>query len=72
MTLRVVTPADGSGAVTIDWDHSRIAVPAGTVVDVDPGSALETAYGVTNLEDLSGAALADAQSGSGGTGTGNG
>jgi hypothetical protein len=72
MTLRVVTPADGSGAVTISWDHSRIAVPAATVVDVDPGSSLETAYGTTNLADLSGAALASAQDGGGGTGTGNG
>ena len=65
MILRVVTPADGSGSVTVAWDHSRITVPAGTVVDIAPGSALESAYGAGNLADLSGTALANAQDGTG-------
>ena len=40
MTVRIVT-AD----TFITLDNSSIRVPAGTLVDVEPGSALETAYG---------------------------
>lgn len=61
--MRVVTPADGSGSVTIQWDNSTLSVPAGTVLDVPPGSALESAYGTSNLVSLSGTAQADAQQG---------
>lgn len=49
MTLRTVSPADGSGAVSISWDYAQITVPAGSVVDIEPGSALEAAYGLANL-----------------------
>ena len=30
---------------TITWDNSQITVPAGTILDVQPGSAMETALG---------------------------
>ena len=40
MTVRIVT-AD----TVITLGNSVIRVPAGTLVDVEPGSALETAYG---------------------------
>jgi hypothetical protein len=48
-----VAPADQSGSVTIAWDNSSIVVPAGTVLDIPPGSALEAAYGLANLTPLS-------------------
>jgi hypothetical protein len=70
MTMRQVTPADGSGSVTIAWDNSSITVPAGTVLDIAPGSALEAAYGTQNLTPLSGTALADDQQGDNGTDNG--
>ena len=39
----------------VTWDGGTFNVPAGTVVDSPPGSALETAYGgMGNLTDLSG------------------
>jgi hypothetical protein len=40
MTVRIVT-AD----TVITLGNTAIRVPAGTLVDVQPGSALETAYG---------------------------
>lgn len=36
------------------WDQATFLVPAGTIVDILPGSALETAYGgAGNLTSLS-------------------
>lgn len=58
MTLRMV-PED----TDVAWDGGLAHVAAGTLVDIPPGSALETAYGgPANLEDLSdpGAAAAAA------------
>jgi hypothetical protein len=48
----------GRATVTtnLSWDGGLVHVPAGTLVDVPPGSALETAYGPANLEDLDAAA----------------
>ena len=51
MSIRQVTTA-----TAIAWDSSTITVPAGTVLDVAPGSALESAFG-GNLATLSGTAL---------------
>jgi hypothetical protein len=37
----------------VAWDGGLVHVPAGTIVDIPPGSVLETAYGGTgNLADL--------------------
>ena len=44
MTVRQVTPAGEATSVTIAWDNSSITVRAGTILDVPPGSALESAY----------------------------
>jgi hypothetical protein len=55
MTMRLVT-AD----IDVSWDGVLQHVPAGTLVDVPPGSALEAAYGPGNLEDLDADAAASA------------
>jgi hypothetical protein len=66
MSLRQVTPADGSQGVTIGWDLGQQFLQAGTVLDVPPGSALESAIGTGNLTPLSGPELDDlTQSGGG-------
>ena len=46
--------------VDIAWDGGISHVPAGTLVDVPPGSALESAYGMDNLMDLDAGAAAAA------------
>jgi hypothetical protein len=46
--------------VDVAWDGGMQHVPAGTLVDIPPASALEAAYGSANLEDLGGAAEAAA------------
>ena len=39
---------------TVTWDSGTVRVPAGTIVDIPAGSALETAYGgAGNLTTLS-------------------
>jgi hypothetical protein len=38
--------------ITVTWDGGVFPVTAGTIVDVPAGSALETAYGSTNLVSL--------------------
>lgn len=55
MSIRMVT----QGTI-IAWDGVNQDVPAGTLVDVPPGSALEAAYGLENLEDLDADVDADA------------
>jgi hypothetical protein len=47
MSLRQLT-----SDVDIAWDGVIQHIPAGTIVDVPPGSALEAAYGPGNLADL--------------------
>lgn len=71
MTLRTVTPANGAVQITIPWDGGGTVLPAGSVLDVQPGSALETAIGTANLTALSGTALANVQGGSDPVGTDN-
>jgi hypothetical protein len=63
MTLRQVTPANGAAQLTIDWDGGGMIVTSGQLLDVPPGSALESAIGLANLTSLTGEALADDQQG---------
>jgi hypothetical protein len=66
MSVRVVSPADGSGSVAVTWDGEPQALQAGQLVDVPPGSVLEQAIGLANLTDLSGPELDSCQAGSAG------
>jgi hypothetical protein len=66
MTVRQITPADGSTGVSIGWDLGTVFLQSGTVLDVPPGSALETAIGLANLSPLSGPELDSCQAGSAG------
>ena len=45
MTIRTVTPASGALYLAFPWDGGTASLTAGTVLDVPPGSALETAIG---------------------------
>jgi hypothetical protein len=45
---------------------TQVTIPAGTVMDVEPGGPRESAIGLGNLTDLSGGALTSAQTGSAG------
>lgn len=46
MSLQQVTPAGGAASVAVTWDNSSITVPTGVILDIPPGSALESAYGL--------------------------
>lgn len=50
--------------ITVAWDGATFPVSAGTIVDIPAGSALESAYGLSNLASMTGAqASGDAQGG---------
>ena len=66
MSVRMITPADGSAGVTIAWDLGQVFLQEGTVLDVPPGSALEATIGLANLAPLSGPVLDSAQQGTAG------
>jgi hypothetical protein len=66
MSVRQVSPADGSTGVTFGWDLSQMFLQSGTMLDVPPGSALEAAIGLANLTPLSGPELDSCQQGSAG------
>jgi hypothetical protein len=66
MSIRVVAPADGSQGVTVSWDWASQVLPARQMLDVPPGSALETAIGGTNLASATAQQLASAANGTGG------
>jgi hypothetical protein len=53
---------------TYNWGEAGCTyfLPAGTLIDVTPGSALETAIGTGNLGSLSIQALSDAANGGAG------
>jgi hypothetical protein len=68
MTIRMITPADGSGSVILSWDYGGQVLQARQLIDVPPGSQLETAIGLANLADATALQLASAQNGGGGTG----
>jgi hypothetical protein len=55
---RVVT-----AMVTYTWDGGTWTLPAGTIIDCAPGSALETAIGAGNLGTMSSQVLQDAAAG---------
>ncbi len=77
MTLRVVTPSGGQAQVSVSYAVGGFDGPqvdlltAGQVVDIIPGSPLESAIGLGNLTALTGTLLNNAQTGSDGTATGN-
>lgn len=54
--------------VTYNWGESgcNYSLPAGTLIDCAPGSALETAIGASHLGSLSSQALQDAANGGSG------
>lgn len=66
MTARMVIPADSTASVTFTWDGGAVTLARRTVLDVPPGSALETAIGAGNLTPLNGAQIADAANGGSG------
>jgi hypothetical protein len=66
MTVRQVSPADGSAGVTIGWDPGQVFLQSGTLLDVPPGSDLEAAIGLANLSPLSGPDRDNCQAGGGG------
>ena len=66
MTARMVIPADSSASVSFTWDGGAMTLARRQVLDVPPGSALETAIGSANLVPLSGQALVSDQQGGGG------
>ena len=66
MSVRMITPADDSTGVTIGWDLGQAVLQSGTVLDVPPGSVLESTIGLANLTPLSGPELDSCQQGSAG------
>jgi hypothetical protein len=71
VSIRIVTPASGSAGVQFAWDCGQVWQPAGALLDVPPGGALEAAISLSNLTTLSAAQLAAAVSGSDPTATSN-
>ncbi len=77
MTFRMVTPSGGARQLKISYNLGGFDGPqvdmltAGQVLDVIPGSALESAVGLSNLTSLTGPLLINAQTGSDGTATTN-
>ena len=66
MTVRIVTPASGANYLQFSYGDGVENLTAGQLIDVDPGSALETAIGVANLTLASGPVLATAANGGSG------
>ena len=57
---------------SVNWDGGTSLVPAGTIVDIPPGSALETAYGgASNLTSLSAQQVLAVADGAGFSGVGS-
>lgn len=75
MSMRIVTPAGAAASVTVpapgDPYSTPTTLPAGTVLDVVPSGAPESAIGLSNLTALTGAALATELDGSDGPATSN-
>ena len=57
MSLRQLTTG-----TDVSWDGGLVHIPAGTIIDCPPGSAMEAAYGPGNLVDLDADAAAAAAS----------
>jgi hypothetical protein len=71
MTLRIITPASGAAGISVPWDCGTVWQPAGQVLDVPPGGALESAIGLANLTAVSGTEQASIVTGSPPDGTTN-
>jgi hypothetical protein len=63
MTVRIVQPASGANYLQFAYGDGTENLVKGQLIDVDPGSALETAIGAGNLVIPSSQALADAANG---------
>ena len=66
MTVRIVTPASGAVSMSFAWGDGTEILTAGELIDVEPGSALETAIGVSNLTLPNAQVLATAANGGSG------
>ena len=66
MTIRIRQPADGTSYVSFTWDSGQQILTEGQLIDVPPGSALESAIGVPNLVIPTSAQLTDAAAGGAG------
>lgn len=66
MTVRIVQPADGTSYVSFTWDSGTQILTEGSMIDVPPGSALESAIGLANLIIPTGQVLAEAANGGSG------
>jgi hypothetical protein len=66
MTVRIVQPASGANYLQFAYGDGTENLTAGQLIDVDPGSVLETAIGIANLVVPSSQALADAANGGAG------
>jgi hypothetical protein len=66
MSVRIVSPADGSESMSFSWGDGTEILSKRQLIAVDPGSDLEQAIGVTNLADLTAQQLADASNGGAG------
>ena len=64
MTVRIVTPADGSARLAFAYGDATEYLTRGQLLDVVPGSAVESAIGASNLSLPTAALLADASNGS--------
>ena len=71
MTARMVLPADSSASVSFTWDGGAMRLARRQVLDVPPGSALETAIGSANLVSLTSPQLFSITSGGGSGGASN-
>ena len=63
MSVRIVQPASGGSYMTFAWGDGTEILTAGKLIDVPPGSGLETAIGVTNLAALTGQARTSTRNG---------
>jgi hypothetical protein len=66
VSVRIVIPADGTSLVTFPYGDGTEILPAGQFINVPPGSALETAIGVSNLTVPTAQQLASAANGGAG------
>jgi hypothetical protein len=49
VSVRICQPADGTNYVSFTWDSGTQILTRGSLIDVPPGSTLETAIGVSSL-----------------------
>jgi hypothetical protein len=66
VSVRIVSPADGTSYLTFAWDGGEQILAEGSMIDVEPGSALEAAIGTASLTVPTSQQLADAANGGAG------